>query len=47
MINVTFYKDIWMFLEFNGGGGTYLESIMGNLAKWKVKYSFALLLIIT
>lgn len=35
MINVTFYKDIWMFLEFNVGRGTYLESIMGNLAQWK------------
>lgn len=35
MINVTFYKDIWMFLELNGGRETYLESIMGNLAKRK------------
>ena len=33
MINATFYKDIWVFLEFNSGRGTYLESIMGNLAK--------------
>lgn len=35
MVNVTFYKDIKMSLEFNGGMGTYLESIMGNLAKYK------------
>lgn len=35
MINVTFYKDIRMSLEFNGERGTYLESIMGNLAKYK------------
>lgn len=33
MINATFYKDIWVFLEFNAARGTYLESIMGNLAK--------------
>lgn len=33
MINVTFYKDIWLFLEFNEGREIYLESIMGNLAK--------------
>lgn len=33
MINVKFYKDIWMFLEFNGGREIDLESIMENLAK--------------
>lgn len=30
-----FAGDIWILLNFDGGREIYLESIKGNLAKWK------------